>query len=331
VGRVAVIDDPSGALVSSVATALAPRSVTFYCDNLRAERAVAAYAESAGSAIVAATGLDADLLADVDLVALHLPQSLAALDEIAEAIARHAAPGVRLVAGGRVKHMTPAMNRVLRRHFDSVRGSLGARKSRALLAEGPRPAEAASNYPLREWDEDLQLLVCAHGGAFAGSSIDVGTRLLIGCFDRLPAAARHVVDLGCGTGVLAVAVARQGPEAEVLAVDDSWSAVRSALATAEANGLADRIRVDRREGLEGLPDQSLDLVVCNPPFHRGPAKDSAPAYAMFADAGRALRPGGELWVVYNSHLPYRTELRRIGHTEIVAQDPRFTVSRSVAR
>ena len=84
-------------------------------------------------------------------------------------------------------------------------------------------------------------------------------------------------------------------------------------------------------GSTGLPDQSLDLVVCNPPFHRGPAKDSAAAYAMFAAAGRALRPGGELWVVYNSHLPYRTELRRVGHTEIVAQDPRFTVTRSVAR
>jgi 16S rRNA (guanine1207-N2)-methyltransferase len=331
VGRVAVIDDPSGALVSSVATAVAPRAVTFYCDGLRAEQAVAGYAESAGSAMLAATGLDAELLTDVDLVALHLPQSLAALDEIAEAIARYAAPGVRLVAGGRVKHMTPAMNRVLRRHFESVRGSLGARKSRALLAEGPRPAEDDSSYPLREWDEDLQLTVCAHGGAFAGSSIDLGTRFLIGCFDRLPATARQVVDLGCGTGVLAVAVARQRPEAEVLAVDDSWSAVRSAIATAEANGLADRIRVNRREGLKGLPDHSLDLVVCNPPFHRGPAKDSAAAYAMFADAGRALRPGGELWVVYNSHLPYRAELRRIGHTEIIAQDPRFTVSRSVAR
>ncbi len=103
------------------------------------------------------------------------------------------------------------------------------------------------------------------------------------------------------------------------------------MATAEANGLADRIRVDRRDVLHGLPDHALDLVVCNPPFHRGPAKDSAAAYAMFADASRALRPGGELWVVYNSHLPYRTELRRVGHTEIVAQDPRFTVTRSVAR
>jgi len=314
-----------------VATAVAPRAVTFYCDGLPAERAVAAHAESAGLSMASAAGLDAELLTDVDLVALHLPQSLAALDEIAESIARHAAPGVRLVAGARTKHMTPAMNKVLRRHFASVRGSLGARKCRALLAEGPRAVDGASSYPLRQWDEDLQLSVCAHGGAFAGSSIDLGTRFLIGCFDRLPATARHIVDLGCGTGVLAVAAARRRPEAEVLAVDDSRSAVRSAIATAEANGLADRIQVDRRDGLEGLPDQSLDLVVCNPPFHRGPAKDSAAAYAMFADAGRALRPGGELWVVYNSHLPYRTELRRIGPTEVIAQDPRFTVSRSVAR
>ena len=142
-GRVAVIDDPSGALVTAVAGAVAPRTVTYFCDGLGAERAVAAYAESAPQPIRAAAGLDADLLADVDLVALHLPQSLAALDEIAEAIVRHAAPGVRLVAGARTKHMTPAMNRVLRRHFGSVRGSLGARKCRALLAEGPLPADGS--------------------------------------------------------------------------------------------------------------------------------------------------------------------------------------------
>lgn len=305
--------------------------MAFCCDSLRAERAVAAYVQSVPEPILGAAGLDAELLTDVDLVALHLPQSLAALDEIAAAIARYAASGVRLVAGARTKHMTPAMNRVLRRHFKSVRGSLGARKCRALLAEVPLPAEVGSSYPLRAYDEDLALWVCAHGGAFAGSSIDLGTRFLVGCFDRLPAAARSVVDLGCGTGVLAVAVARQRPEAKVLAVDDSRSAARSAFATAAANGLADRIRVDRRDGLDGVPDRSLDLVVCNPPFHRGPAKDSSAAYAMFADAGRTLRSGGELWVVYNSHLPYRTELRRVGHTEIVAQDPRFTVTRSVVR
>ena len=45
---------------------------------------------------------------------------------------------------------------------------------------------------------------------------------------------------------------------------------------------------------------------------------------------RVLRPGGELWCVFNSHLPWRRELSaRLGHTELVAQDPRYTVTRTV--
>ncbi len=51
---------------------------------------------------------------------------------------------------------------------------------------------------------------------------------------------------------------------------------------------------------------------------------------MFADAQRVLRPGGELWVVYNSHLPYLTTLRRtIGRSTVIGQNPKFTVVRSV--
>jgi len=331
VGPVAVLDDQFGALVSAVVATVAPRPVVFGCDGLRAERAVAAYAGSAGRLISTADGL-AELLTGVDLVALRLPRSLAGLDEIAEAIARHAAPEVRLVAGGRTKHMTLAMNEVLGRHFGSVRASLGAQKCRVLLAEGPLRSSQPSGYPVRTYHGDLDLWVCAHGLAFAGSSIDLGTRFLLTCLERPPATARKLADLGCGTGILAVELARRQPEAQVLAIDDSWSAVRSAMATAAANGVAQRIRVRRGDGLEEVAPRSLDLVVTNPPFHRGPAKDSATACEMFAHAGRALRSGGELWVVFNSHLPYRAELRRsVGRTEIVAQNPKFTVTRSVAR
>ena len=48
---------------------------------------------------------------------------------------------------------------------------------------------------------------------------------------------------------------------------------------------------------------------------------------MFTDAARVLRPGGQLWCVFNSHLPWRRELEaRLGRTVLVSQDPRFTVT-----
>jgi len=45
-----------------------------------------------------------------------------------------------------------------------------------------------------------------------------------------------------------------------------------------------------------------------------------------------LRPGGELWCVWNSALRYRSELERIvGPTRQIARDPKFTVTVSTRR
>jgi 16S rRNA (guanine1207-N2)-methyltransferase len=262
-------------------------------------------------------------------VVLRLPKGLAALDENAESVARWADPAVELLAGGRVKHMTRSMNDVLARHFGSVRGSLGAQKSRVLIATGPRPGEA-SRYPLCGVDDDLGLTVCAYGPAFAGAAVDPGTRYLLTFRGSYPRTARQVVDLGCGTGVLAVTAARTLPEAHVLGLDESRGAVLSAAATAEANGLAERVEVRRTNLMEGVPDHSVDLVLCNPPFHRGNTRDSAVAFEMFAEAARTLAPAGELWAVYNSHLPYLRALRRlVGRTDVVGQNPAYTVTRSI--
>ena len=51
---------------------------------------------------------------------------------------------------------------------------------------------------------------------------------------------------------------------------------------------------------------------------------------MIRRAGAVLRPGGELWLVYNSHLPYLPELRRhVGVTTIEARDRNYIVTRSL--
>lgn len=262
---------------------------------------------------------------------LRLPKSLAELEEITAAVARWASPGVELYAGGRVKHMSRGMNAGLARHFGAVRASLGAQKARVLVATEAQP-DGPPVSPRTRRHDDLGVTLVAYGGTFAGAEVDLGSRLLSQCFDRLPSAPRTVIDLGSGSGLLAVLVARQRPQAQVVAVDDSRAAIRSTTATALTNEVADRVSTRHTDRLQGVGTGYVDLVVCNPPFHRGTARDSSGAYAMFADAARVLRPGGELWVVYNFHLPYLTTLRRVvGRTVILAQDPKFTVARAVRR
>src|SRR6185312_7556509 len=212
-----------------------------------------------------------------------------------------------------------AMNEVLGRYFDEVRPGLARQKARVLTVAGPlarssklqratRPPEV---WPQRQFHADLGLWVCAHGGAFAGTRVDIGTRFLLGLLGEAKPDAASAIDLGCGTGLLAAALAKARPSIAVLATDQSAAAVASALATMEANGLGDRVRVVRDDGLSSQPDASADLVLLNPPFHIGATVHSGIAPRLFEEAARVLAPGGELWTVFNSHLGYRPALERI--------------------
>lgn len=141
-----------------------------------------------------------------------------------------------------------------------------------------------------------------------------------------------MVDLGCGNGVVGTAVALADPDAEVLFTDESFQAVASAEATYEASGAAGRAEFRVADGLAGVPDGSVDLVLNNPPFHSHQATTDATARRMFGGARRVLRPGGELWVVGNRHLGYHVALRRLfGNSELVASDPKFVVLRAVRK
>lgn len=334
---VAIVDDETGALRAGVASAgnldgptgpPDPGRIRCYDDSARIERAHPVVVALDGCSITRHAELAGELFDAAEVVLLRLPKGLAALAEIAAAAAIRSDPSVQLFAAGRVKHLSRGMNEVLAGHFGSVRASLGQQKSRALLAADPRRGAAPPGPRIVR--HDLRLTVHSYGGAFAGGEVDRGTRLLLSCYDRLPGSARTVLDFGSGTGVLGVAAALRLPTAGLVAVDDSRAAVRSTLATAAANGIGDRVSVRHADRLRSVPDASVELVVCNPPFHQGTARDSSMAYEMFTDAARVLSAGGELWVVFNSHLPYLNALRRtVGRTTVLAQDRSFTVTRSV--
>jgi 16S rRNA (guanine1207-N2)-methyltransferase len=90
--------------------------------------------------------------------------------------------------------------------------------------------------------------------------------------------------------------------------------------------------VIRDDAADSLADGSVDLVVCNPPFHVGAAVVTTAADRLFAAAARVLRPGGELWTVYNSALRYKPVLTRVvGPTRVVERTPKFTVTASTRR
>jgi 16S rRNA (guanine1207-N2)-methyltransferase len=333
--RLSVVGDRYGALtlgalaLDAAATSAGASPVRVHQDLVTGERALRNNAEALGiQAGFDQFPLGPALLEGAAVVLLQLPKSLAELEEIADAVARYAAPDVVLLAGGRVKHMSLGMNAVLERYFGNVQPQLGRQKSRILLASSPKPVPAAPPFPVSEDNADLGLMVCAHGAAFAGTGLDIGTRFLLDFLPQLPN-ADHAVDLGCGTGILAAMYARAHPGSRVTATDQSAAAAASARATADANGLGQQIVALQDDAMESLPSASADLILLNPPFHVGAAVHAGAGIKLIEAAGRVLAPGGELWTVFNSHLHYRPALERlVGPTREVGRNPKFTVTAS---
>lgn len=107
-----------------------------------------------------------------------------------------------------------------------------------------------------------------------------------------PAAGDRTLDLGCGTGTLALLVKQTEPEAELVGLDADPEMLAWARAKAEDSGLA--IRFD--EGLSNrlpYPDASFDQVVSTLFFHhlKLDVKEQTAA-----EISRVLRPSGQLHV-----------------------------------
>lgn len=315
--NLAVIGDNYGALTIGAGVP----GTRVHQDELLGELALAANAEGLP---YENHPLGQSLLAGATLVLMQLPRSLAELDEQLEAIARYADPTVTVIAGGRIKHLTPTMNPVMLRYFETLEVSLAQQKSRAFTLRGPKPV-GPSQFPKTEKHSALTL--AAHGAVFAGTSIDIGTRLLLSVLPKIAIDEGVAIDLGCGTGVLAASIARAKPAMRVIASDQSSAAVASATATMALNNLSERVSVVRDDLLASQPSGSADLVLLNPPFHSGATVHTGIALRMFDDAARVLRPGGELWCVFNSHLGYRQALARaVGPTDLVTHNDKFTVT-----
>ncbi|MFF3335327.1 methyltransferase [Streptomyces sp. NPDC002888] len=334
-GTVVVVGDRWGALV----TALAAHRPTQITDSFLTQEATRANLARNGvepGSVRLLTAQDPPP-ERVDVLLVRVPKSLALLEDQLLRLAPAVHAGTVVVGAGMVKEIHSSTLALFERVLGPTRTSLAEKKARLIFCTPDTSSVGAANpwpysYAL---PDDVGLVsgrtVVNHAGVFCADRLDIGTRFFL---RHLPGTRgpRRVVDLGCGNGIVGTAVALANPEAEVLFTDESFQAVASAEATYKANGVPGHAEFRVGDGLAGVPAGSVDVVLNNPPFHSHQATTDTTAWRMFTGARRALRPGGELWVVGNRHLGYHVKLRKLfGNSQLVASDPKFVVLKAVKR
>jgi 16S rRNA (guanine1207-N2)-methyltransferase len=157
------------------------------------------------------------------------------------------------------------------------------------------PSVAFRRTPVRArvWGHDLELT--SGSGVFAQGRLDIGTAVLFR-ETRPPATPGTFLDLGCGYGVIAVALAVSCPDAEVWAVDVNERALLLARENAVEQGVDDRLRVATGDAVPA--EVSFDEIWSNPPIRIG--KEAL--HDLLSTWLPRLRPGGRAVLVVGKNL-----------------------------
>ena len=181
-----------------------------------------------------------------------------------------------------------------------------------------------SNFAFRDGKRLVRIV--SRPSVFSHRKLDIGARALIEAVasTRAVQPGSRILDLGCGSGVVGIALAMRKPGVHVHAMDSNPRALQCTLHGAELNGLTvvnqpvksdvqgDSVPDDEPSSLSIQLDAtghvskpgSFDLVVANPPYYSNWA-----ITAIFVEAAaRALKPGGRLFLVTKNANWYRNNL-----------------------
>lgn len=272
----------------------------------------------------------AELPAAPAVVLIRVPKALALLEQQLRALRHVVTEDTLIVAGAKARDVHTSTMQLFEKVLGPTRTSLAWKKARLIFCQAADivpPAAAETT----DWTLDgTDWLIHNHANVFSRGSLDIGARLFM---EHLPRGLNgHIVDLGCGNGVIGLTALAQNPEAQVTFVDESYMAVASSELNVEHNlpQELDRCQFEVNNALAGIERESVQAVLCNPPFHQQHAITDHTAWQMFCDAKHCLQVGGELRIVGNRHLDYHQKLKRLfGNCTLVASNKKFVILRAV--
>jgi 16S rRNA (guanine1207-N2)-methyltransferase len=258
---------------------------------------------------------------------LRLPRSRDAMVLALHAIASMCQPGAPvLVYGANDEGIKGAKKRL-----EAVVGTTSVLEARShcrvLMARLPEVPNPDLRPDLTDWairqslalpSGEVELI--SYPGVFAKGRLDAATSLFLANLPDPPVGG-HVLDFGCGIGVIGAELLRRVPDLQLQCLDADAMAARAA-----------------RENLPGalvrcgaswsaLPAYTrYDRIVSNPPIHRGKDRDYTVLKRLIEGAPARLLDQGELWLVVQRQVAvYDTLQQEFSFVDLVTETPRFSV------
>lgn len=272
-------------------------------------------------------------LRTIDYLLLKIPKSLALLEDQLIRLRPYLTADSVVIAAGMTRSIHTSTLKLFKEILGPTHTSLARKKARLIFTTiDTQRITPQSQWPCRYELSEFQLTLCSHANVFSASKPDIGSRLM---FDAIPTSDKKqtIVDLACGNGTLGIIAAIQNPNADLVFTDESWMAVESAKFNFEAQfGTSRNATFYVSDCLDELKDNSVDLILNNPPFHQQNVITDEIAWKMFRQSHAALKNHGTIIVVGNRHLDYHGKLKRVfSNTKLLKSNRKFVVLQSLKR
>ena len=187
--------------------------------------------------------------------------------------------------------------------------------------------ESVPNFTLQEWFKEFQVQFKEHTievrslpGVFSHGEFDKGSELLL---QTLPNLRGHVLDFGCGAGVLGSVMKTLNPKIHLDMVDISALAIASSIETLKANNLEGNVFVS---DVYSDTKEKYQFIISNPPFHAGLKTHYSSTEELLEKAPKHLTYQGQLILVANSFLQYPPIIEKsFGECLTLARNNKFKI------
>ena len=258
----------------------------------------------------------------IDFALIKIPKSLGLFQLFLEHISQNSADDVTVICAFMTRHFTPNLVQIAQEYFEFAEQSRTVKKARILILTKKKKTKSREvitslNYKSQEYKQYL--------GVFSGDHIDYATQFFLEHLE-LKKTDRCVLDLASGNGIIGIDISKQLPDAEIHFMDDSFLAVSSA----ELNIQGKNIHHHYNNELSIFDDDTFDLIVSNPPFHFEYEVNIQVTLELFKESYRCLKKGGNLQIVANKHLNYKTHLKPLfTNVQLIAEDKKFVVYKCI--